>query len=162
MEKLVLIGNNDNYPKEQLFNWIVDLTQQQFDDLCNEIMAFYTFRFTYEGVLVTDEESLIRSFTEILPVTEFIVDRSVKNYQKKYFYQGLSVISQQELNTFCKEIVSLRAHVEDNRDLYIVSTILPAVKHIIEYWRVLYVPLPNVPDLRKFIRGLIISSSSNH
>ena len=55
---LTKLDARGSFGKEDLFNWIVDLEQQEFDDLCNQIISLYKFQQTYEGALVSDEEDL--------------------------------------------------------------------------------------------------------
>lgn len=133
LSRLESVGS---FSKEELFNWIVDLTQQEFDELCNQIISLYKFQQTYEGVLVSDEEDLLKPWIAHLPKIEFAVTLAGSDFQKKYFYQFLSRVSQNELNNMCEEILSLYAHVRENNNTYIISQIYPAIAGRVEYWRI--------------------------
>lgn len=125
-----------SFSKEELFNWIVDLKQEQFDELCNQIVSLYRFQQTFEGVLVSDEVDLLKPWLPVLPKVEFAVEPAGCNYQKKYFYQFLTRVSEEELEVICDEILSLYAHVRENNHTYIVSQVYPALAGKVECWRV--------------------------
>ena len=99
-------------------------------------------------MLVTDEEDLLKPWLPVLPKIEFSIDPSGSNYQKKFFYQFLSHVSDNELNNICDEILSLYSHARENNNTYIISQVYPAVAGRIECWRVhfkrakLYIDLP--------------------
>jgi hypothetical protein len=135
--------------KEELFNWIVDLNQEQFDSLCNEIISLYKFQQTYEGALVTDEEDMLKPWLPVLPRIVFSIDNFGVGYQKTHFYKYLEYISEKEMSSMCDEILSLYSHARENNNTYIISQVFPAVAGHIESWRVHYKPVKmfsNLPD----------------
>jgi hypothetical protein len=137
-DNLEILMANGTFPKELLFDWVVDLTEEEFNSLCNEILSTYAFRETYENALVTDNEILMKPFEGILPRTEFTLISSPYIYKKKYFYRGLSLITQNDLDVICREIVQLHKHMMDNRDLLIINNVFPAVEHHVNYWEIKY------------------------
>ena len=124
------------FSKEDLFNWIVDLRQEHFDSLCNQIIALYRFQQTFEGVLVSDEADLLKPWLPVLPKIVFSIDSAGCNYQKKYFYQFLEKVNDNELGDICDEILSLYSHARENNNTYIISQVYPAVAGRVECWRV--------------------------
>ena len=145
---LTRIDARGNFSKEELFNWIVDLTQEQFDALCNQIISLYKFQQAFEGALVSDEVDLLKPWLPVLPKIEFEVESSGCNYQKKYFYEFLSGVEEDDLDNICDEILSLYSHVRENNNTYIVSQVYPAVAGMVECWRIhfkrakMYVGIP--------------------
>lgn len=135
---LTRIDAKGAFTKEDLFNWIVDLNQAQFDELCNQIVSLYSFQQTFEGVLVSDEEDLLKPWLPELPKIVFSVDSSGCNFQKKYFYQFLSRVSDDELVNICDEILGLYSHARENSNTYNISQVYPAVAGRVECWRVKY------------------------
>jgi hypothetical protein len=133
---LTRIDARGTFSKEDLFNWIVDLKQDQFDALCNQIISLYRFQQTFEGVLVSDEEDLLKPWLPVLPKIVFSVDNTGCNYQKKFFYQFLSRVTDEELDNVCDEILSLYSHARENTNTYIISQVYPAVAGRVECWRV--------------------------
>lgn len=134
--KLTRIDASGSFTKEDLFNWIVDLSQQEFDCLCNQIISLYKFQQTFEGSLVSDEEDLLKPWLPILPKIVFSVDNTGANYLKKYFYQFLGWVHPDQLNSMCDEILSLYSHAQENNNTYIISQVYPAVAGRVESWRI--------------------------
>lgn len=131
-----LDSGGTTFSKEDLFNWIVDLKQEEFDYLCNQIISLYKFQQKFEGLLVSDEEDLLKPWIPVLPKIVFSVDASGDNYQKKFFYQFLSRVDSDELSSMCDEILALYSHARENNNTYIISQVYPAVEGRVEYWRV--------------------------
>lgn len=148
---LTRIEARGGFSKEKIFNWIVDLDQQGFDDLCNQIISLYRFQRTYEGVLVSDEVDLLKPWLAVLPKIEFSVDQSGINFHKKYFYQFLEEVEQDELKNMCDEILSLYTHAKENSNTYIISQVYPAVAGVVQYWRIKYNRTKLFADLPKLI-----------
>lgn len=145
--RLSKIDATGSFTKEELFNWIVDLSQPEFDNLCNQIISLYKFQQTFEGVLVSDEEDLLKPWLPILPRVVFTIDPAGHDFQKKYFYQFLTVVDPAQLNSMCDEILSLYSHVRENDNTYIISQIYPAVSGMVEYWRIHYTREKQYSDL---------------
>jgi hypothetical protein len=145
------IDANGAFSKESLFNWVVDLEQQDFDDLCNQIISLYRFQQTYEGVLVSDEEDLLRPWLPVLPKIIFSVEQSGTNFCKKYFYQFLTDVDPEELRNICEEILSLYSHARENNNTYIISQVYPAVAGMVEFWRIKFKRQKLYSDLPKRI-----------
>jgi hypothetical protein len=135
---LTKLDARGSFGKEDLFNWIVDLEQQEFDDLCNQIISLYKFQQTYEGALVSDEEDLLRPWLPVLPRIVFSVDPLGNNFQKKFFYHFLTSVDPSELVGICEEILSLYSHARENDNTYIITQVFPAVAGVVESWRVHY------------------------
>jgi hypothetical protein len=133
---LTRIDATGSFSKEDLFNWIVDLRQGQFDELCNQIISLYRFQQKFEGVLVSDEEDLLKPWLPILPKIVFNVESSGCNYERRFFYQFLSRVSDAELDNICDEILSLYSHARENNNTYIISQVYPAVAGRVECWRI--------------------------
>lgn len=134
--KLTRIELNGSLTKEELFNWIVDLSQEEFDEFCNQIISLYNFEETFEGALVSDEVDLLRPWLPVLPRVVFSVDITGSGYQKKYFYQFLSWVDNDQLKKMCEEIISLYSHAMENNNTYIISQVYPAVAGKVQHWRV--------------------------
>jgi hypothetical protein len=149
--RLTRMDASGSFSKEDLFNWIVDLDQQEFDDLCNQIIALYRFQQTYEGALVSDEEDLLKPWLPVLPRIVFAVEPAGSRYQKKYFYQFLTDVKQDELTSMCEEILSLYSHARENDHTYIISQVYPAVAGMVESWRVHYKKPKQFSDLPRRI-----------
>lgn len=145
--RLTRIDAEGSYTKEDLFNWIVDLSQEDFDALCNQIIMLYKFQQTFEGLLVTDEEDMLKPWLPILPKIVFSVDDFGSNYDKKKFYRFLSSVNNDELNCICDELLSLHSHARENNNTYIISQIYPAVAGRVECWRIHYKPVKLFNDL---------------
>jgi hypothetical protein len=138
--RMTKIDSRGTITKEYLFNWIVDLDQDSFDALCNEIISLYNFQETFEGALVSEEEDMLKPWLAVLPKIVFSVDEYGCNYQKRHFYRLLSGIGNEELNNMCNEILSLYTHARANNNTYIISQVYPAVAGLVEFWRVHYKP----------------------
>jgi len=134
--RLSRIEASGSFRKEDIFDWIVDLDQPQFDDLCNQIISLYKFQQTYEGVLVSDETALLKPWLPVLPKVVFSIDRAGADYQKRSFYHFLSWVGEEQLNNICDEILSLYSHARENSNTYIISQVYPAVAGLVESWRI--------------------------
>ena len=161
LNRLTKIDTRGSLRKEDLFNWIVDLDQESFDFLCNQIISLYKFQQTFEGALVSDEEDMLRPWLPVLPKIVFSVDVYGCNYQKRHFYQFLSWVGIEEMNRMCDEILSLYSHARENNNTYIITQVYPAVAGVVEYWRVHYKParlFTNLPDRIMHWQGIMIMS----
>jgi hypothetical protein len=150
--RLTQLEANCKCSKEELFNWIVDLEQYSFDELCNHIISLYQFQQAFEGLLVTDEADLLIPWLPVLPKIIFTVDTSGSNYNKKYFYQFLSSVGSEQLQTICNEVLSLYAHAKENNNTYVISQVYPAVAGHVECWRVQFKPKKQFSDLPERIK----------
>jgi hypothetical protein len=145
--RLTQIDQQGAFSKEDLFNWVVDLKQQEFDCLCNQIISLYKFQQKFEGALVSDEEDLLKPWLPILPKIVFSIDPEGANYQKKFFYKFLEWVEDDQLSSMCEEILSLHAHAKENNNTYIISQVYPAVEGRVEYWRIHFKRIKMFSDL---------------
>lgn len=153
--KLSELETNGRFTKEDLFYWIVDLAQPEFDRLCNEIIALYAFQSKYDGVLVSDEDALLRPFLSILPKVDFSVERYHEHYDKTQFYRVLSYVSDSYVDRVCRELSTLMEYVCEHANTYIINSVSHAVAPGIQFWKVTYHGKP----LTKYFSSVISSWS---
>lgn len=123
--QLELLSKERKGLKERLFEWIVDLSQEDFDQLCNEIISLDSFFKRYEGAMVTDNEHLIQAFKDVLLKVEFVVAMPARRYNKAFFYRWLEDISVSALQSVCWELEDCCDQAMELLNTYVVSAIKP-------------------------------------
>jgi hypothetical protein len=122
--------------KQRLFEWIVDLEQPDFDQLCNEILGLQRFWEKYQGAIVTDAVEIIAPFLPILPKVELVVEMDDRHFDRNYFYRWLSQVNEQWLQMICEELGTLCDQALENVDAYVVIPLFPELQKRGICWRI--------------------------
>jgi hypothetical protein len=136
LTQLDLVDKKPSVLKEQLFEWIVNMTQGDFDQLCNEIIGVQRFWEKYSGVLVTDRLELIRPFISLLPKVELVIEIDERSYNRNHFYRWLSTVNVYQLQSICFELETMCDLALENANTYVVAAISPVLQKQGACWRI--------------------------
>ncbi len=75
--------------------------------------------------MVTDNQQLIQPFKDILLKVELVVDMSMRQYNKTYFYRWLEDIQVSALQSICWELEDCCDQAMELLNTYVVSGIKP-------------------------------------
>jgi hypothetical protein len=134
--QLELINKERAGLKERLFEWVADLSQEEFDQLCNEIISLDHFFMKYDGVMVTDRIDLVRPFLAIIPKVEMVVDMSRRFYDKTSFYRWLENVHVSLLQNACWNLEDCCDQARELLDTYVVSGIFPTLAGSDACWKI--------------------------
>lgn len=134
LTQLELIDKEQDNLKEQLFEWVVEMNQREFDQLCNEVLGLHRFWEKYRGALVTDEPEMIRPLISSLPKVELLIEINGHRYDRVKFYRWLSSVDTEKLRSICSELETLCDSAIENTNTYLVSAVLPALQQTGTCW----------------------------
>ena len=136
LTQLDLVDKRPEFIKEQIFEWVADMTQFEFDRLCNEIVGLQRFWEKYDGVLVTDRLELIKPFASLLPKVELVIEIDDRHYERSHFYRWLSYVDVERLRSICFELEEMCDMALENANAYVVAAISPVLQHKGACWRI--------------------------
>lgn len=134
--QLELINKDRIGLKERLFELIADLPQEDFDQLCNEIISLDKFYRKYDGVMITDRAELVRPFLAILPRVELVINLKKRHYRRAFFYRWLEEVHVSVLQTVCWELEDCYDQAIELLNTYVVTPVYPALAHTNACWQV--------------------------
>lgn len=134
--QLELVNKDRDGLKERLFEWIADLSQREFDQLCNEIISLDSFFKKYDGATVTDRAELVRTPANKAPKVEFVVDTGKGLYNRAFFYRWLENIPVPALQAICWELEDCCDQVRELLNTYIVARVYPSLVKANVYWKI--------------------------
>lgn len=136
LTQLDLIDKRPSTLKQHLFEWIVEMKQSDFDQLCNEIIGVQRFWEKYSGVLVTDRLELIKPFISLLPKVELVIEMDGHHYDRTHFYRWLSNVDIYRLESICWELETMCDLALENANTYVVAAISPVLQKKGACWRI--------------------------
>lgn len=150
--QLELVDKDELGLKERLFEAIADLSQEDFDQMCNEIIGLDKFYRKYDGVMVTDRTELVRPFISIVPRVELVIDMKKRQYRKTFFYRWLEEVHVSALQNICWELEDCYDQAIELLDTYVVTTVYPALAHTNACWQVDTCMTGNLPRIAEIVR----------
>jgi|GEM_PF-5054434 len=131
LTQVELLDKRINGLKERIFEWIVELPQPEFDQLCCEIIGLHHFVEKYKGVLISDILFCEKGLDRVCRV-ELIINFSSRHFNRNKFYQWLTLVRPEQLQVICWELELLCDEVMENVGTHVIhqSDPIPAQQRV--------------------------------